>query len=395
MKTPGSVDISIVRNINSRALLDAIFSLEVTSRSALAKKLGMSKSSVSTNLIPLIESGIVSELGEGEVSVAGGRKPQLISFNKNNKYVIAVDLNMSSPLFVLGNLKGEQLSEFTCKLNSSVSQEDYLNMLYNAVELLISARGICKEDICYIAIASPGVFDEHSRLCSSNRNYGGVRFKTLDLRNVIEEKYGIPVFIKNDVKTAALGEWANNSRNTDNMLYLSCGLGIGTGLILEGRLFDGFSNAAGEIYNYLDYSSINSEVTIEDTVCMKWLINKVNGDVSKGVDTCLSKQSQIDFEGIVNAYKSEDKYIISVAEEIAHKLNTVIVNLVNLLDIDSVVLGGEYLKFAPTVITDFEDNFIKYCRRAPKIVPGILKQYAGVQGLFLTAREKYFKFLCK
>ena len=59
MKNPESVDISLVRNINSRAVLDSIFNSDITSRTILAKQLGMSKSSVSSNLAGLIERGIV------------------------------------------------------------------------------------------------------------------------------------------------------------------------------------------------------------------------------------------------------------------------------------------------------------------------------------------------
>ena len=394
MRNPESVDISIVRNINSRALLDTVFGCEVTSRSALAKLLGMSKSSVSANLAPLIDCGIIAELGEGEVSVAGGRKPQLISFNKEHKYIIAIDLNMTSPLFVLGNLKGEQLGEFSVNIEEDISQEDYLKMLENAVSLLISSRGIENTDICYIAVAAPGVFDEHSRLCSSNRNYRGVKWKTLDLRSLLEEKFNIPVFIKNDVKTAAWGEWVNSPRKTDNMLYISRGVGIGTGLILEGRLYDGFNHAAGEIYNYIDSSSLKKEETVEDTVCLKWLLDKIENDISNGAKTVLANQMNIGFDNIVAAYRAEDKYVLSVVEEIADKLSILIANFVNLLDIDCVVLGGQYRKFAPTVIARFEEKFSKYCRRTPKILPSILKQYAGVQGLFSIAKNNYFNTVC-
>ena len=354
----------------------------------------MSKSSVSANLAPLIDCGIIKELGEGEVSGAGGRKPQLISFNKEHKYIIAVDLNMTSPLFVLGNLRGEQLGEFTVNTEENVSLEEYLKMLENAISLLISSRGISNGDICYIAVAAPGVFDEHSRLCSSNRNYRGIQWKTLDLRSFLEERFNIPVFIKNDVKTAAWGEWVNSPGKTDNMLYISCGVGIGTGLILEGKLYDGFNHAAGEIYNYVDMASLKKGETVEDTICLKWLISRICEDIENGAKTSLSGQMNIGFESIVAAYRAEDAYVVSLIEEVADKLNILIANFVNLLDIDCVVLGGEYRKFAPTIISRFEENFSLICRRTPRILPGILKQYAGVQGLFSIAKDNYFNTIC-
>ncbi len=72
MKNPESVDISLVRNINSRAVLDSIFNSDITSRTILAKQPGMSKSSVSSNLAGLIERGIVLEIGEGSPRSSAG-----------------------------------------------------------------------------------------------------------------------------------------------------------------------------------------------------------------------------------------------------------------------------------------------------------------------------------
>ena len=395
MKNPESVDISLVRNINSRAVLDSIFNSDITSRTILAKQLGMSKSSVSSNLAGLIERGIVLEIGEGKSAVVGGRKPQLLTFNKNHKYILAIDLNMTSPLFVLGNLRGEQLVEFSVHIEEGITQEAYLSMMENAVNLLLASRGMSPAELAYIAIAAPGVFDQSGRLCSQNPKYRGVKWKTLDLHAFVRERFGVDVLVKNDIKTAALGEWIGSAKKTDNMLYFSCGQGIGTGLILDGRLYEGSHFAAGEIYNYIDQAGFARGETIEDAICIKGLLARVQRDIAAGEKTALSRTGELGFGDVVDAYRQGDAYTLRVIDEIAGAVDIIIANIVNLLDIDCVVLGGEYQNFTPAIIRRFQRDFARICRRPPQMLDGVLRQYAGVQGIFYIARDAYFDSICQ
>ena len=395
MKNPESVDISLVRNINSRAVLDSIFNSDVTSRTILAKQLGMSKSSVSSNLAGLIARGIVLEIGEGESSVVGGRKPQLLTFNKNHKYILAIDLNMTSPLFVLGNLRGEQLGEFSVHIEEGITQDAYLSMMENAVNLLLASRSMNPSDLAYIAIAAPGVFDQYGRLCSQNPKYRGVKWKTLDLHAFVKEKFGVEVLVKNDIKTAALGEWTGSAKCTDNMLYFSCGQGIGTGLILDGRLYEGSHFAAGEIYNYVDQAWFARGETIEDAICIEGLLSRIQRDIAAGEKTVLSRAAELKFDDVVEAYRQEDAYTLRVIDELAGAIDILIANIVNLLDIDCVVIGGEYQKFTPSIVKRFQSDFARICRKPPQLLGGVLRQYAGVQGIFYIARDAYFDRICQ
>lgn len=393
VKSPQSADISILRNINAKAVVDCIFYENAASRTELAKKLRLSKSSVSSNLAPLLECGAVIETGEGETTQSGGRKPRLLTFNKNVKYILAIDLNATAPLFVLGNMAGEQIAQFSVNVPDAVSEKGYLSLMVNTADLLLKAGGITEKDLFCIGIASPGVFDEGGKQISKNLNFRGAKWKALGLEG-LRERYSVPIMLRNDVKSAALGEWNLSCKDRENMLYLSCGQGIGTGLILNGRLFEGSFKAAGEIYNYVDKASFKAGDTVEDIICIQGLLSRMEKEIAAGVKTSLPK-SNLTFEDVVKCYSKEDEYTCKRVEGLSRSLNIIIANIVNLLDIDRVIIGGEYQVFTKTISSCFHREFDRLCRVSPTITEGKLNRFAGVQGIFYEARELYFQSICK
>ena len=198
------------------------------------------------------------------------------------------------------------------------------------------------------------------------------------------------VLVKNDIKTAALGEWIGSAKKTDNMLYFSCGQGIGTGLILDGRLYEGSHFAAGEIYNYIDQAGFARGETIEDAICIKGLLARVQRDIAAGEKTALSRTGELGFGDVVDAYRQGDAYTLRVIDEIAGAVDIIIANIVNLLDIDCVVLGGEYQNFTPAIIRRFQRDFARVCRRPPQMLDGgdpadfILDAYMRTAGQIRT-----------
>jgi len=393
MNTSQPADISMLRNINAKAVVDCIFYENATSRTELAKKLRLSKSSVSANLAPLLECGAVIETGEGETTQSGGRKPRLLTFNKNVKYILAIDLNATSPLFVLGNMAGEQIAQFSVNVPETVSEKGYINLMENTVDLLLKAGGITEKDLFCIGIASPGVFNDEGKQVSKNINFRGAKWKALGLEG-LKEAYNVPIILRNDVKSAALGEWNLSCKDRDNMLYLSCGQGIGTGLILNGKLFEGNFKAAGEIYNYVDKASFKAGDTIEDIICIQGLLSRMETEIAGGVKTSLSK-GNLTFEQVAKCYAEGDEYTLEKVKGLSRSLNIIIANIVNLLDIDRVIIGGEYQVFADTIAKCFHNEFDRLCRVAPTITKGELNQFAGVQGIFYEIRELYFQSICK
>lgn len=396
MEKSASVDISILRKINQRAVLEEVYNVSTTSRTALSKSLSMSKPAITANLANLIELGIIQEVGDGAVTANGGRKPKLLSFNKDHRYIVTVDLNYRNPLFVLGNLKNEVISEFSMQVSNETLLESYDSIIKSTIKVFLKSRGLSGKDLACIAIASPGVFDNESRLLSENERYGGVLWGNLDFHRLLGEQFETKVIISNDIKAATLGEWAHGCGNSvENMLYVSCGVGLGLGIILESHLFGGSRFSAGEIYNYTDYSRSLEGLTVEDAVSIQSLLARVRADIAAGTESTLQDvNGTIGFENIVDAYGQNDFYVRSLVTQICREIALIAYNGANLLSTDKVVFGGEYVVFGDCLVSEFQALCREFRAFEPSVGITSLGKYAGIHGLLYLAREYYFDRIC-
>ena len=266
--------------MNQRIILDTIFEKKITSRTELSNELMISKPAIADNLNDLIEIVIVQEYGEGEVGKSGGRKPRLIRFNKNHKSIIAIELNYKDPIFVLGNLKGDIFNEFSVKISENTNPQVRMELIKNAIHILLNSRELDSENLACIAISSPGVFPDRKELSFANPQFKG--WFDLDLPRFISEEFKVDVLLKNDVNMAAFGESRYGAgRNSQNTLYISCGIGLGCGLILDSKLYEGRFNAAGEIFNNIDPVKLANGSNLEKSIFLSALIRKSQESMRK------------------------------------------------------------------------------------------------------------------
>ncbi len=393
-----SVDQAYLRRVNQRSVLGNVFENGISSRARIAKELSMSKPAIADNLRDLIELGILIEIGEGDTTPSGGRKPRLIRFNESHRHIIAIDLNYKEPILALCDLRGKILKEASFSVPGGASESDCAKALAGAVRALM-AQGADKRGIAAIAVCSPGVFDRNGKALSWNPGFFGVQWCMVDYVALLENEFGIKVLVKNDVKAAAIGEWASAyKKRADNMLLFSVGVGAGVGLILDSKPYEGERFSSGEIYGNTDPAKFAQNKTFEHEVCMAALQRRVKEGAESGAferGRAAGGSGEIGFEEIVAAYESGDGFILSLIESIALEIGCTLANAINLLDIRHVVIAGEYLAFKDVLLKQIEQVFSKYCRGAPELRASVLGRYQGIYGLAHIVREWYFDQLCR
>lgn len=393
LRTTRSISTSTVRSVNQRIILDKIFEKQITSRTELSNTLLISKPAIADNLNDLLASGIVQEHGEGEVTKSGGRKPRLIRFNKNHRSVIAIDLNYKDPIFVLGNLNGDIFNEFSVKISENANAQVRIELIKNAIHILLNSKDAGTESLACIAISSPGVLPDKKELSFANPQFK--KWFDLDLPKLISEEFNVNVLLKNDVNMAAFGELRYGSgQNSGNILYISCGIGVGAGLILDSKLYEGRFNSAGEIFNYIDPVKLSSGLNLEKSIFLESLIKKFRESIKKKSSSPYADEIS-DFDGIVKAYQESNPYLLKHLDDIGTELGCAISNIVNLLSIDTVIIGGEYIVFYQTFYEKIRKIVKEYCHFTPEIRPSTLGRYAGIMGLFAISREHYFDSLIR
>ena len=370
---------------NRRLVLNSIFSAGTTSRTRLAKELHMSKPAVSDNLSPLLDCGIVTEAGEGDSGPSGGRKQILLKFNPDNRYIISIDLSSSSVIFALSNLNGNILNTFEVSVQEDTSPAACLNLLCSGIRVLQQASVTDIRQIYCIAVAAPGSFSEESDLISCNIKCGCPPWYQLDLKKELSQTFALPVLIYNNIKAAALGEYIRGAcTERPNTLFLSTGLGIGIGILLDGRIFLGEDGNAGEVYDYMDY--LTPGQNFESVTCLPYLRRRCGEASAFRAEPTLPR--------IVEAYQQKDPEIMEIIREICSKLARMVYNHLNFISLHSVCFAGEYAPFFETFRQELLSLYQNSTRPAPVICQTALQKLGSTAGMLYLARQNYFEDLC-
>ena len=122
---------TLVKINNQNAIIKFIIKNGPISRAELAKRLKISKPTVSTNVEGLLEKNILLEVGRGETHI--GKKPILLDFNKNYKYVLACDLSRNNSKIAVSNLQGEIVAEDKIVIYNNLAGRDMKEYIKNSV----------------------------------------------------------------------------------------------------------------------------------------------------------------------------------------------------------------------------------------------------------------------
>ena len=398
-----AVDQTHIRSINQRVILEKIYCKRLTSRAELARELHISKAAVTENIASLLSKEIIQEVGTGVSMPSGGRKPILLKFNNIYKYIVAIELNFEDPIFVLANLDGEILNKLTIDIPETSPYSTRLEHVLNTVKFLISSSNLTNDNLAIIAISCPGIYDPVNRSFFADSNFAN--WNMGDLSQQLESCFNTSVLVVNDVNSAALGEFTYGAgKDSRNLAYISGGLGLGAGIILNGSIYKGSSNCAGEISFEItlnnDMSSAHkySFNNLGSSSKISALMAKVRKEAPKKTsDAFAAFGKSLDiatFKDLVKVWQGGDSFLKQCVEDIAVIIGGTISNIVCLLNCDLIIFGGEYSVFNSQMLPILNRVVKENAFMPVNVVPALLAENSGIYGLFSLSKDIIFDKLC-
>jgi len=324
----------LVKEINQSIVLKTIQQKGPLSRSELASLTGLNKATISTIVNNYIKSGMIYDIGIGHSN--RGRKPVMLLLNKNAGFSIGIDLGVDYILGVLTDLDGNVIEEFNVEFTNK--NPDYvISLIKSSIQQLILKAPESKYGIVGIGIGVPGVIDTDNKiLLAPNLNW-----RDVDILKEIEKSFNLPVLVDNEANAGAYGEKKYGSgKNISNLIYISAGIGIGVGIILNNVLFKGKHGISGEV-GHLSIHFNGKKCTCGNVGCWE-LYASENALLkqAKNLSTFHNLQQQIDIETVrVNASKG-DKEVINLCNNIGKYMGVGIVNLINTFDVEQIIIGN-------------------------------------------------------
>lgn len=227
----------------SAALLSLIGSGRARSRSALTELSGLSRATVHQKLAGLIDAGLIRETEETLPS--GGRPTRALDLNRDFAVVLSADIGEQHIRVAVTDLQPRILTEIAETFDILRGPAVVLNWIEEQFEALLGKIGKTTGDVLGIGIGLPAPVDyANGRVVGPSVMVGWDNF---EIRQHLEERFGVPVYAENDVNLLALSDHRQRRTNVSEMVFVKVGTGIGSGIITESRLYRGAQGAAGDI----------------------------------------------------------------------------------------------------------------------------------------------------
>lgn len=234
-----------VRAHNLSYVLNLIRDRGTITRAELMETTHLSATTISALVNVLIDAEFIREAGIGISS--GGRRPMVLEFNYNARYLLGVDMGNTHITGVLMNLAGQVLDTQTRFFDVLNRVSESIELIRSVIFQLITHNGIHVEDLLGLGwtVPAPLVDDISGEFITYYMPAWRGVLPALKLQPYFA---GLPIFMENDANAAAVAEkWWGSGRGTNNLVYIKLGTGIGSGLVIDGEVYRGFSGIAGEL----------------------------------------------------------------------------------------------------------------------------------------------------
>ncbi|ERM92667.1 xylose repressor [Caldanaerobacter subterraneus subsp. yonseiensis KB-1] len=395
-----TADQLLVKQINKSIVLNTIRKKGNISRAEIASITGLNKSTVSFLVDELINEGFVKEEGPGESR--GGRKPIILNINEKAGCIIGIDLDVNYILIVLTDLMANVIWEKKMDIEIGESQQTIIERLIELIDEAISNAPETVKGILGIGIGVPGIVDYKKGIILLAPN---LKWENVPLKQIVEDKFKIKVRIDNEANVGAIGEkWFGEGSKYNNFVYVSAGIGVGTGIIINGELYRGTMGLAGEM-GHMTIDIHNHQCRCGNTGCWenyaseKALFEYIENQLINNVkDEYINKEN---FDNLTTLkvidYAQKGSIIAKKAlKEVGKNLGVGVVNIINTFNPELVIIGNT-LSLAKELILDeilkeVEAKSLVYRYSKTKITTSKLELQAGAVGAVSLVISELFAY---
>jgi glucokinase len=252
-----------------------------------------------------------------------------------------------------------------------------------------------------VGIAAAGVLEMERGVITASPNLPG--WKNVPLRDMIEEKLGVRTFLLNDANAAALGEHRFGvGRDVDDLIYITVSTGIGGGIIIGGKIYDGICGSAGEIgHMTIDINgprcrcgNIGCLETLASGTAMAAEARKrlAQGTKSSLLELARGEPENITAKTVSEAARGGDPLALELVSRAGSYLGVGMVNLINIFNPQMIIVGGGVSRMGDMLLDPAREVVRERAFRLPaeavRIIISELGDDAGVLGAAAFVREQ-------
>lgn len=247
---PVAVNLRFMREVNTTAVLTTLREVDLVSVGVLADTTGLSRQAVARVLEELQSNGLVELLPPDRTERASGRPAQQVRFRAEAGYVVGALIDPQVIQLAVADLRGSVVATSRAPLQSGPQDQHVLDLLVGETQELLERAGVSVTDVWSATVGAPGIIDPATGVISV------VPSMPVLTGDVLVEALGsylaCPVQLDNDLKLATRGElWKGTGAGARHLVVVHWGERVGAGIVIDGVLYRGASNDAGDL-GFLD-----------------------------------------------------------------------------------------------------------------------------------------------
>ncbi len=361
------------------------------------------RSTTSRVVRELIEEGRVEKAGLLRAGAGAGRKQVLLRLKEDYRYVVAIEFDEETVQAGVLDLHPRMLHTVTEATDLSGGVDGLVRQLVSCARQAIRKAGVAPDMLLGIAVADPGLVDSRRGVCvfSSTIDF----WRDVPLRTILESEFGLPVLVESKTRARTVAErLLGAGQGAASIIYIDYGIGIGAGVVIEGRLLLGESGAAGEFghTHMADGPACNcgSFGCLEAVAGARAVEAKVRQAIADGGYTLALEMAHGDPAAItawdvLRASHQGDKISSHLTAEIANYLGFGLANLVNLFNPAVVVLDRRLELAGPDLLNQIvaavRRQALTYSASDAAFRFAALGPEAGLLGAALLTLEQHFE----
>lgn len=279
------------------------------------------------------------------------------------------------------------------KTNSPRPAEEIFEDIAKCISMAADDAGISLDDVNVIGVGTPGSVNDETGYIDYSNN---LRFDKVPAKQMLEELTGKPCFFANDASCAALGElYAGAGKGCKNLIAITLGTGVGSGIVIDGKVFRGANSAGGEI----GHTVINvngAECTCGRKGCWESyasataLIAQTKQAMKENPESKMWNCAGNDIESVngrtaFDAMRMGDEAAKAVVDKYINYVAVGIINVINVFQPDVLCVGGGICNEGETLLAPIrkyvvEERYSKYAQKQTEICKAQLGNDAGIIG---------------
>ena len=382
-----------LRDGNRERLLALLRENGVLHRAELARRAGVSRTTVSTIVADLLEEGLVVEVADAEDEEVSGddssrrtpRRRAGLALNPKAGVALGLDFSAAGVYGVLADLGHEVVAEGTRALDEGLSWVQRLDVGVNLAEELLERAGARWSQVVGAGLGVPGPVDQRTgEVGVSSRSLPWAHAHAAD---DLHRRLRVPVAIDNTAHLGSLAEVAwGAARGCQHVIYLKASAGVSAGLVIDGRVFGGAVGATGGL-GHMPIDVNGPVCSCGSRGCLE-LYTAVPALLAAIRPAC----GELTFDELVNLAESGQRACRRVVTDAGVMLGRGLAGVCNLLNPELVVVGGDLARAGDLLLTPLRDTLEQHAlpmvTEQLRVAPGELGERAGaLGGVALVLRE--------